>query len=112
MKFSCLGIFEARRGKVSLVFDLMYLNLQQGIPVPGNGAYSGGSSRVKTTEASAIGLYTLLDQPGGRFELGGGLRAWWLNTEINLDPGLLPGRFADATTNWVDPVIAAAPPCA
>ena len=107
MKFSFMGIFEARRQNFSLVLDLMYLNLQQGIPVPGHGAYSGGSSRVKTTEASVIGLFTLLDQPGGRFELGGGLRAWWLNSEINLDPGLLPGRSVDQTTNWVDPVIAA-----
>jgi hypothetical protein len=107
MKFSFMGIFEARRQNFSLVLDLMYLNLQQGIPVPGHGAYSGGSSRVKTTEASVIGLFTLLDQPDGRFELGGGLRAWWLNSEINLDPGLLPGRSVDQTTNWVDPVIAA-----
>ena len=81
--------------------------LQQGVPVPGEGAYSGGSSRVKTTEASAIGLITLAEGSSGRFELGGGLRAWWLNTEIRLDPGLLPGRTVDQTTNWVDPVIAA-----
>ena len=107
MKFAFMGIFEARRQNFSLVFDLMYLNLQQGVPVPGGGAFSGGSSRVETTEASVIGLFTLLEQPAGRLELGGGLRAWWLNSEIRLDPGLLPGRSADATTNWVDPVIAA-----
>jgi opacity protein-like surface antigen len=107
LKFSVMGIFEARRENFSLILDLMYLNLQQGVPVPGGGAYSGGSSRVKTTEASAIGLFTLAEQPGGRFELGGGLRAWWLNTEIRLDPGLLPGRTVDQTTNWVDPIIAA-----
>ena len=107
LKFSFMGIFEARRNNFSLLLDLMYLNIQQGVPVPGEGAFSGGSSRVKTTEASAIGLFTLAEQPGGRFELGGGLRAWWLNTEIRLDPGLLPGKTVDQTTNWVDPVIAA-----
>ena len=107
MKFSFMGLFEARRGNFSIVTDLMYLNLQQGIPVPGQGAYSGGSSRVETTEVSVIGLFTVLEQPAGRFELGGGLRAWWMNTEIKLDPGRLPGRSADSTTNWVDPVLAA-----
>jgi opacity protein-like surface antigen len=107
LKFSVMGIFEARRNNVSLLFDLMYLNMQQGVPVPGEGAYSGGSSRVKTTQASAIGLVTLAEGPSGCFELGGGLRAWWLDTEIRLDPGLLPGRSADQRTNWVDPVIAA-----
>ena len=107
MKFSFMGLFEARRQNFSLVLDLMYINQQQGVPVPGFGEYSGGSARLRTTQASAIGLYTLLDQPSARFELGGGLRAWWMNTEIRLDPGALPGRSADQTTNWVDPIIAA-----
>ena len=107
LKFSFMGLFEARRQNFSLVFDLMYINQQQGVPVPDNGAFTGGSSRLKTTEASAIGLFTLLEQPGGRFELGGGLRAWRMTTEINLDSGLLPGRSADETTSWVDPIIAA-----
>ena len=107
MKFSFMGLFEARRQNFSLVLDLMYINQQQGIPVPGFGDYSGGSARLRTTQASAIGLFTVLDQPGGRFELGGGLRAWWMNSEIRLDPGALPGRSADQTTNWVDPIIAA-----
>lgn len=107
LKFAAMGIVEARRQNFSLLFDLMYLNLQQGVPVPGGGAFSGGSSRVKTTEASVIGLFTLVERNNGRFELGGGLRAWWLNTEIRFDAGRLPGRTVDQTTNWVDPVIAA-----
>lgn len=107
LKFSFMGIAEARRQNFSLLLDIMYLNLQQGIPVPGAGAYSGGSSRVKTTQASAIGLFTVLEQPSARLELGGGVRAWWLNSEINLDPGLMPGQSVDQSTNWVDPLIAA-----
>jgi hypothetical protein len=107
MKFSFMGLFEARQQNFSLVLDFMYINQQQGVPVPGFGEYSGGSARLRTTQASAIGLFTLLDQPGGRFELGGGVRVWWMNTDIRLDPGTLPGRSADQTTNWVDPIIAA-----
>ncbi|MBR0670760.1 hypothetical protein [Neoroseomonas soli] len=48
MKFSFMGLAEARRGNFSLVTDIMYLNLEQGVPVPGFGAYSGGSARTQS----------------------------------------------------------------
>jgi hypothetical protein len=34
MKFSYMGLVEARRGNFSLLTDFMYLNLQQGVPAP------------------------------------------------------------------------------
>jgi hypothetical protein len=107
MKFSAMGLFEARRGRFSLVFDTLYLNLQQGVPVPGFGGYSGASARTQSAEISAIGLYTVYERPAGRIELGGGVRAWWFDTELKLDAGLLPARTVDNTTSWVDPVISA-----
>jgi hypothetical protein len=107
MKFSFMGLAEARRGNFSLVTDLLYLNLQQGVPVPGLGAYSGGSARTQSAEISVIGLYTVLEGSPGRIELGGGVRGWWFDTELRLDPGRLPGRTQSASTSWVDPVISA-----
>jgi hypothetical protein len=107
MKFSFMGLAEARRGNFSLVTDLLYLNLQQGVPVPDRGAYSGGSARTQSAEISLIGLYTVLDGSAGRIELGGGLRGWWFDTELKLDAGRLPGRSLGSTTSWVDPVLSA-----
>jgi hypothetical protein len=107
MKFAFAGIAEARRGRLSLVFDTMYLNLQQGVPVPGLGAYSGGSARTQSAEVSAIALYSVVDEPSGRIDLGGGLRGWWFDTELKLDAGMLPARTQSASTSWVDPVISA-----
>lgn len=107
MKFAAMGLAEARRGNFSLVVDTMYLNLQQGVPVPGHGAYSGGSARTQSAEISAIGLYTVLDSSAGRIELGGGVRGWWFDTELRLDPGHLPGRTLSSSTSWADPVISA-----
>lgn len=105
MKFSAMALFEARRDRFSLVVDTLYLNLQQGVPVQGHGLFSGGSVRTQSAELSAIGLYTLFEQPAGRIEIGGGLRGWWFNTDLRLDAGLLPGRSGESTTSWVDPVI-------
>lgn len=107
MKFSFMGLAEARRGNFSLVTDIMYLNLQQGVPVPGHGAYSGGSARTQSVEVSAIGLYTVAEGSPGRIELGGGVRGWWFDTELSLDAGRLPARTQSASTSWADPVISA-----
>ncbi|WP_158287901.1 YfaZ family outer membrane protein [Falsiroseomonas bella] len=107
MKFSAMGLFEARRGNFSLVMDTLYLNLQQGVPVPGHGAFSGASARTQSAEVSAIGLYTVAEGQTGRFELGGGVRAWWFDTELTLDAGRLRGRSIDNSVSWVDPVISA-----
>ncbi len=107
MKFAFMGLAEARRGNFSLVTDFMYLNLEQGVPVPGLGAFSGGSARTQSVEVSAIGLYTVAEGSAGRIELGGGIRGWWFDTELKLDAGRLPARTQSASTSWADPVISA-----
>ncbi|WP_198370642.1 hypothetical protein [Roseomonas rosulenta] len=109
MKFSAMGLFEARRGNFSLVVDTLYLNLQQGVPLPleGRGAFSGASARTQSAEVSAIGLYTVAEAPVGRLELGGGVRGWWFDTELTLETGHLPGRSVNNSVSWIDPVISA-----
>jgi hypothetical protein len=107
MKFAFMGMGEARRGNLSLVLDTMYLNLQQGVPAPGGGDFSAATARTQSAEFSLIALYTVLDRPAGRIELGGGLRAWWFQTDLRLDTGRLPGRTQTSVTSWADPVISA-----
>jgi hypothetical protein len=107
MKFSFMGLAEARRGRFSIILDTLYLNLEQGVPVPGLGAYSGGSARTQSAQVSAIALYSVVDEGAGRIDLGGGIRGWWIDTELRLDAGLLPAQTQSSSTSWVDPVIAA-----
>jgi opacity protein-like surface antigen len=107
LKFAFSGFAEARNGRFSIVTDIMYYNLSQGIPLPGLGEYSGGSTRLQTTEVAAIGLFTLAEAPAYRLEMGGGVRLWWMTNEINLDAGKLPARSVRSTSNWADPIISA-----
>jgi hypothetical protein len=107
LKFSAMGVFEARRDRFSLVFDLFYVNLQQGFNSPNSIAVSGGDVRSRTIEVSAIGLYRIAETPSAFLDLGGGLRAWWIDTEIEANAGLLAGRSASSTTNLVNGVLAA-----
>jgi hypothetical protein len=105
MKFSWMGLLEARRGRFSALVDTLYLNMQQGVPVPGRGGFSGASARTQSAQAAAIALYTVAEERAWRLEFGGGVRAWWFDTELKLDSDILPGRTVGNTTSWVDPVL-------
>lgn len=101
-----MTVFEARRDRFSLLFDLFYVNLQQGFNSPDSIAVSGGDVRTRTTEVSAIALYRLLQDPSVFVDVGGGLRAWWINTRIQANAGLLAGRSASSTVDLVNGVVA------
>jgi opacity protein-like surface antigen len=106
LKFSAMTVFEARRDRLSLLVDLFYVNLQQGFNTPNGIAVSSGSVRTRTTEISAIGLYRITEEPSVSLELGGGVRSWWVNTQINANSGLLGGRSTSSTVNLVNGLIA------
>lgn len=107
LKFAAMGTFEARRDRWSLILDLFYVNLQEGFSSPNSIGVSGGDVRTQTTEVSAIGLYRVVENPSAFLDLGGGLRAWWIKTEIEANAGLLAGRSASSTKNLVNGVLAA-----
>jgi hypothetical protein len=107
LKFSAMAVFEARRDRFSLVFDLFYVNLQQGFNTPNSIAVSGGDVRTRTTEMSAIGLYRVVEASSAFVDVGGGLRAWWIDTEVEANAGLLAGRSASSSRNLVNGVLAA-----
>jgi hypothetical protein len=106
LKFAAMGVFEARRGRFSLVFDLFYVNLQQGFNSPNSIAVSGGDVRTRTTEVSALGLYRVVEDPSVFVDVGGGIRGWWIDTEIQANSGLLAGRSASSSSNLVNGVLA------
>jgi hypothetical protein len=107
LKFSAMGLFEARRDRFSILLDVFYVNLQQGFNTRNSIGVSGGDVRTRTTEISAIGLYRVAESPSVFLDLGGGLRAWWIDTEIQANAGLLAGRSASSDTNLVNGVLAA-----
>lgn len=107
LKFAAMGVFEARNDRFSLLVDLFYVNLQQGFNTPNSIAVASGSVRTRTTELSGIGLYRIVEAPSVSLEIGGGVRAWWVNTQINANSGLLGGRSASSTANLVNGLVAA-----
>jgi hypothetical protein len=107
LKFGAMATAEARRDRFSILLDVLYLDNEQGFNTPRSIGVRGGDVRLTTTEVSLIGLYRVVEDPRYAFDVGGGLRAWWLDTKISANQGLLAGRSASSSPSWVDPIVAA-----
>ena len=122
-----LGGFEARRGKMSLVSNLIYLKLSTDADKPagpGLGAFAPGSLDVDvdaqtlivegrgTWEVLSVPLFQEGDERRLALDLGPAFRVMWLDQEIDLElrPGVPLGPFsrsADDSTDWIDLLAAA-----
>lgn len=122
-----LGAFEARRGKLSLTSNLVYMKLSTDgsrAVGPGLGAFPQGSLDVDIESRSLIfegraawevlslPLFGADDERRIALDVGPGFRVWWLDTTIDakLKPGVPLGPFktnVDESTSWVDFVAAA-----
>ena len=122
-----LGAFEARRGKLGLTSNLIYLKLSTDAERPTNPilpAAPPGAFQVRTTTEELIFelrptwevlSLPLFDPSGERriaLDLGAGARVMWLDThlDVKLRPGVPAGPFSrrfDTDTDWVDFVGAA-----
>lgn len=107
LKFSAMATAEARRGRFGIVVDFLYLDTEEGFNTPRSIGVRSGDTRMTTTEASVVGLFRAIEQPGYWLDVGAGMRAWWLDSRISADQGLLAGRSASSSSNWVDPLVAA-----
>lgn len=101
-----IGAAEVRYGRFGVVGDIIHLPLEQDVTARG-ALFSSGEVRITTTGAALVGLYRVLDRPGGSLDLGGGIRPWWVTTKLTLDAGRAQARSAKASAQWVDPVISA-----
>ena len=103
---AAMAMFEARRGRFSLVVDGLYLGQDVGVTTPRNLAFRGGSAELNATQLAAVGMVRAFEQPGFGLDVGAGLRSWWIDTEVTLNPGLLTGRSAKGSANFTDPLLA------
>jgi hypothetical protein len=126
LDFGAMGAFEARRGRLSLTTNLMYLKVSDEV----NGALGRslpaappGSFEVRTSTKNAIvefrpawevlslPVFGEADPQRVALDLGPGARYWWFDNhlDVQLDPTVPLGPFKqrfDETTDWVDFLLA------
>ena len=120
-----LGAFEARRGRLSLASNLVYLKgstdvsdpVAPVLPIAPPGSFEADAASqtlivegLAGWEVLSVPLSDASDERRLALDLRGGFRAWWLDNEIDvkLRPGLPIGTFSrsfDESTDWIDFVL-------
>jgi hypothetical protein len=102
--FTLMVAAEARRGRFGLLADISYLSLSVEGDTPGT-LFDGGEIESETLFATFAGAYRTLESDHVDLDLLAGLRLWYVETEIDLDAGLLPGQGVEDDEFWADPII-------
>ncbi len=101
-----MGTFAAQRDRWGFVADLLYLDLSNDKDTP-LGLFGEASVGVSATAFSGYALYRVTTDPALAFDIGAGFRAFDLDVDLALSPGVAAGLSQSVGGSWVDPLIAA-----
>jgi hypothetical protein len=104
-----MGAVQVRRGRWSLIGDLVYTDLSQDFRLPPGvpilQPYGQVDTSVRLTTFSGYALYDAVSRPDLRLGLGLGLRAVSMEAGIDLTVGA-PSIGFSGEDDWIDPVVA------
>jgi hypothetical protein len=95
---------EARHGRVGIVAELTYLGLSANGNTPG-ALFGKAEANVDTLFATAAGFYRPIATEAATVDVLAGARIWYVDTELKLTSGLLPGRQTQEDETWADPLV-------
>jgi hypothetical protein len=101
LKFGFIGTFEARKNKLMLITDVMYISLEKTKDTTGP-LFSALKVNEKTFFLSPMAGYRLAEKNGASLDVIAGIRYWHTSTRLEAEPGQLPGRVAESSKNWAD----------
>jgi len=102
------GALEARKGRVSLVGDLQFIDLGAEAESPNGLLFSDAEVDSKIVLVSAYATYALIDTDDFRFDVGAGLRYVDASIETHLNGmGATPDATFSRDGGWTDALIAA-----
>lgn len=97
-----MGVVEARRGRFSLGFDLLYANVSDSFNTPVGVAATSLTAEVTTITATAVAGYDLVPDPTFDLDLVGGARYWSVDNELRVSGGALGGATVSDGDTWID----------
>ena len=104
LDFGAMLLAEARYDRWGLLLDGFYLKLSKDAETPG----PLFSSVDATSQMGMIGpslAYRAVLTDRFTLDVLGGARIWFVDTELDFKPGLLPGVKVDQSKSWVDRII-------
>jgi hypothetical protein len=104
LHFAAMGLVEAQRDQLVILGDTIYTDVRGQRATPGP-LFSGVSPEQRLFILTPEAGYRLLNTEGASLDVGGGIRLWHLNSELNFQPGILPALNLEASRNWVDAIV-------
>ncbi len=102
LHFTLMGMGDATwNNKIVLLTDALYSDLRGYHATPGP-LFLGVNPNQKLFLLTPEGGYRILDERKGYLDIVGGIRYWHLTTDLQFQPGLLPGTEVQGTRGWVD----------
>jgi hypothetical protein len=96
---------DGRVGRFGAFADVDYLKFSADGDPPRGILFSDLKVDINTLNTSLYGYYRVLGNERTALDVLAGGRLWYVRTEIDLQGALLPGRKADASETWADPVV-------
>jgi hypothetical protein len=103
LNFGFMAAFEARKNKLLVLTDVMYMNLADSNALPGP-LFSSVHADFKAFILAPYLGYRVAEKKGASLDVLGGIRYWHLSTNLDFRPGVLPAREVTGSKNWVDGV--------
>jgi hypothetical protein len=105
-RFGVMGAVEARRNRLLVPIDLMWIRLQDDKAIPFPPGLKATSATIKATEfilTPKIGV-RLIDEEKIKVDALAGIRYWHFGENLQFSPSILGLNFSKSQ-NWVDPVV-------
>ncbi|CAI2412203.1 Uncharacterised protein [Serratia liquefaciens] len=99
-----MGMGEARKGRYSLLVDLMYIDTTTRNDLPDGAPADRLKVDNRTVSGFLGGGYTLLEKGGGRLDAAGGARVWYSSTRLTFQGGDAGGISGSDRATWIDVV--------
>lgn len=104
LDFAGMVALQARNGRWGFSGDVQYVKLNAASgPIGPN--YGQAQAKIKNTIVSLYADYQVSQSLDHELWVSGGIRHWSVSTDLTFTPGALPGRTANGSDDWVDPVI-------
>jgi hypothetical protein len=101
LNFGFMGTFEARKNRLMLITDLIYLSIEQTKATSGP-LFSSLKVNQKTFMLSPVAGYRLASNDTASLDAIVGVRFWHMSTRLEAAPKLLAGRVEESSKNWAD----------
>lgn len=102
LKFGGMVMGEARYGEISIVGDIVYTKISSSRGTP-HGIAARSVEVTSDTFTGFLGMgYSVLKNEQLTLDIVGGARLWYVDTDINVQGGILNGFSAHDSATWVD----------